>query len=59
MNEAEDFSTVRNWEVEDENFLGALSCKDAHRFETRMPQSWVPSHIRLCGKKRERVVGGE
>jgi len=45
--------------VEYEHPFEARHSKDSKRCNTRVLQPTIPSHLRLCGEERKRLVGSE
>jgi hypothetical protein len=50
--------SVRAWAVEYERLFKARHSKDSQRCNARVLEATIPSHFRLCGEERKRVLLG-
>jgi len=51
--------SVRAGAVEYEHPFEARHTKDSQRCNTRVLEPTIPSHLRLCGEERKRLMGSE
>ena len=59
MDYPKDLHSVRERPVEYEHPFEARHSKDPQRCNTRVLEPTIPSHLRLCGEERKRLMGCE
>jgi hypothetical protein len=57
VNHAQDFHAVEQGQVQDQNPFEPFHPKNPERFQIRLIETRMPSHVRLAGEKRKCFVG--
>ena len=59
MDHPKNLHSVQAGAVEYEHPFEPRHSKDSKRCNARVPEPTIPSHLRLCGEERKRLVGSE